>query len=221
MTIQSLPYSTIRNSQPTTHKGFACDGVIDGRPFRILRNDKGGYRPAIGTVVPTTYGMGMVSRTVGHNVIVDMVEYNDTMWSVFDGSGSREIVDIIDSSERVAFLSDCNNASVKAKMNDLKRILTTETGKPSKECLERIENMEGLFTTETEYVTKFYANWEPSDDTEILVEFITTPTESKAERKRRIEKERKQAKALADRLLAQFGEDNIPDFIMGELNDAY
>ena len=54
MTIQSLPYSTIRNSQPTTHKGFACDGVIDDRPFRILRNDKGGYRPAIGTVVPPT-----------------------------------------------------------------------------------------------------------------------------------------------------------------------
>lgn len=221
MTISSIPFGTLKDMQPTTHKGFACDGVIDDRPFRILRNDKGGYRPAIGTVVPTTYGMGMVSRTVGHNVIVDMVEYNDTMWSVFDGSGSREIVDIIDSSERVAFLSDCNNASVKAKMNDLKRILTTETGKPSKECLERIENMEGLFTTETEYVTKFYANWEPSDDTEILVEFITTPTESKAERKRRIEKERKQAKALADRLLAQFGEDNIPDFIMGELNDAY
>lgn len=221
MTISSIPFGTLKDMQPTTHKGFACDGVIDDRPFRILRNDKGGYRPAIGTVVPTTYGMGMVSRTVGYNVIVDMVEYNDTMWSVFDGSGSREIVDIIDSSERVAFLSDCNNASVKAKMNDLKRILTTETGKPSKECLERIENMEGLFTTETEYVTKFYANWEPSDDTEILVEFITTPTESKAERKRRIAKERKQAKALADRLLAQFGEDNIPDFIMGELNDAY
>jgi hypothetical protein len=81
--------------------------------------------------------------------------------------------------------------------------------------------MEGLFTTETEYVTKFHANWVPSDDTEILVEFISTPTESKAERKRRIAMERKQAKALADRLLAEFGEDGIPDFIMGELDEAY
>jgi hypothetical protein len=221
MTIQSLPYSTIRNSQPTTHKGFACDGVIDDRPFRILRNDKGGYRPAIGTVVPTTYGTGMVARTVGYNVIVDVCDYNDKEWCVFDGSGSREVVDLMDSSERVAFLSTCNNSSVKAKMDDLKRILTTETGKPTKECLERIEDMEGLLTNETEYVTKFYANWEPSDDTEILVEFISTPTESKAERKRRLAMERKEAKRLADRLLAEFGSDEIPDEIMGELNDAY
>jgi hypothetical protein len=221
MTIQSLPYSTIRNSQPATHKGFACDGVIDGRPFRILRNDAGGYRPAIGTVVPTTYGTGMVARTVGYSVIVDVCDYNDKEWCVFDGSGSREVVDLMDSSERVAFLSDCNNASVKAKINDLKRILTTETGKPSKECLERIENMEGLFTNETEYVTKFYANWEPSDDTEILVEFIATPTETKAERKRRLAMERKEAKRLADRLLAEYGDDTIPDEIMGELDDAY
>lgn len=221
MTIQSLPYSTIRNSQPTTHKGFACDGVIDDRPFRILRNDRGGYRPAIGTVLPTAYGTGMVSRTVGYDVIVDMCDYNDSMWCVFDKSGSREIVDIIDSSDRVAFLSDCNNHSVKAKMDSLKSILTTDTGKPTKQCLERIESMEGLFTTETEYLTKFLANWVPSDDTEILVEFISTPTESKAERKRRLAMERKQAKALADRLLAQYGDDSIPDEIMGELDDLY
>lgn len=221
MTISFIPFGTLKAMQPTTHKGFACDGVIDDRPFRILRNDKGGYRPAIGTVVPTTYGMGMVSRTVGYNVIVDMIEYNDKEWCVFDQSGSREIVDLMDSADRVAFLSDCNNYSVQAKMDSLKSILTTETGKPTKECLERIESMEGLFTTETEYVTKFHANWVPSDDTEILVEFISTPTESKAERKRRIAMERKQAKVLADRLLAEFGEDGIPDFIMGELDEAY
>ena len=53
------------------------------------------------------------------------------------------------------------------------------------------------------------------------MEFISTPTESKVERKRRLAMERKQAKALADRLLAQYGDDSIPDFIMGELDAAY
>ena len=45
--------------------------------------------------------------------------------------------------------------------------------------------------------------------------------ETKAERKRRIAKERKEAKALADRLLAEYGADDMPDDVANEIADEF
>jgi hypothetical protein len=122
MTIKSLPYSTIRNSQPTTFKGFACDGVIDGRPFRILRNHRGGYRLACGTTLPTPYGVGTVKGyTSEGDVHVAITDFNnDYEYELADGS------DILTAQEKVAMLSACANASIDSTIATIERLYKSE-----------------------------------------------------------------------------------------------
>jgi hypothetical protein len=217
MTTQSLPYSFIKSMQPTTVQGYKVDGIDpDGRPIRIRKNLQGGYILKIGTTLPTPYGMGKVKGyTPDGNMRVAITQWNDEYeYELADGS------DILTAQEKVAMLSACANASVESLIETITRLYKSEsTDKLTKTWQAKVDAIERF--NPNEYVRVVSPMSYIAGYTDIVVDVVTLDRESKAERKRRIAKERKQAKALADRLLAQYGDDSIPDEIMGELDDAY
>lgn len=217
MTIQSLPYSFIKSMTPTTIAGYKVDGIDpDGRPIRIRKSLKGGYILKIGTTLPTPYGVGKVKGyTPDGNMRVAITDFNDDYeYELADGS------DILTAQEKVAMLSACANASIDSTIATIERLYKSEsTGKLTKKWQEKVDNIERF--EPNEYVRVVSPMSYIAGYTDIVVDVVTLDRESKAERKRRLAMERKEAKRLADRLLAEYGSDNIPDEIMGELDDAY
>jgi len=217
MTTQSLPYSFIKSMTPTTIAGYKVDGIDpDGRPIRIRKNLVGGYVFKIGATLPTPYGMGEVKGyTPDGNMRVAITQWNDDYeYELADGS------DILTAQEKVAMLSACANASIDSTIATIERLYKSEsTDKLTKTWQEKVDAIERF--EPNEYVRVVSPMSYISDYTDVVVDVVTLDRESKAERKRRLAMERKEAKRLADRLLAEYGDDTIPDDIMGELNDAY
>ena len=217
MTTQSVSYSTIQSFQPTTVKGYDVDGIdADGRPVRVRRNRFGGVVPVRGATLLTAYGKGVVTGyTTEGNLRVAITDFNDDYeFELADGS------DIYTAEEKVAMLSRCANAGVDSLIETITRLYKSEiTDKLSKTWQEKVDAIERF--EPNEYVRVVSPMSYIAGNTDIVVDVVTLDRESKGERKRRLAMERKQAKALADRLLAQYGDDSIPDEIIGELDDAY
>jgi hypothetical protein len=217
MTTQSVSYSTIQSFQPTTVKGYDVDGIdANGRPVRVRRNRFGGVVPVRGATLLTAYGKGVVTGyTSEGNLRVAITDFNDDYaFELADGS------DIYTAEEKVAMLSRCANAGIDSLIETITRLYKSEiTDKLSKTWQEKVDAIERFASNEfvMDLTDKSYV---PAD-TECIVKVISLDRETKAERKRRIAKERKAAKALADRLLAEYGADDMPDDVADEIADEF
>jgi hypothetical protein len=124
--------------------------------------------------------------------------------------------EILDAPEFIATLTESANRSRDAVVSDLLRILVTLDGNPTRECLERIENIPVL--TKGQFIMDFAPEFEFIGDVAFLCDPVSIERESAADRKARLRAERRAAKRLADEMLESFG---IPDDIAEEIDAEF
>ena len=217
--MQSIGFSQLSQYSQTTHNGLACDLVINGQAYTIRKNSQGGMIPALGSVVPTSYGTAQVVGYVGQGAIVQMLDYTDNMYNVYDGK-TGEVRDYRDAKEQVAWLANMHNLSIESKIMDFERAFATETGKLSKEGDERIDGLRLLDVNEI--IVEFTASWKPSDETEIVIApLVLDLKETRTQREKRLAKERKELLRSADRFLDSIDMGDLPDHIMEEMTEQF
>lgn len=197
----------------STRQGVEFDGIIDGTPVNIRRNRVGGLVPATGSEIQTSYGSAMVVSHWDGSCVLEILEYDDEFLFMTECPKNPEI---LDAPEFVATLTDAANRSRNAVVSDMLRILVTLDGNPTRECLERIENIPVL--TSGQFLMDFGSEFEFIGDVAFLCDPVLIERESASERKARLKAERRAAKRLADEMLDAFG---IPDDIAEEIDAEF
>lgn len=205
-------------STPTIVDNTLIDGFVDGRPVVIRKMRDGMMMPAIGTIVTMPYGTGIVSGYRDDMLVVDVVEFNESF--EFE-TKDIENPDILDASEYVDSLNRCYRRSVESFRSDFQRLYKSEiTGNLSERNEQRMWSAFPMPSTDTEIVIAFTGDYlAPTDH--IVVREVTKQRETPSERRARIKAEQAHAKRLADAMLDDADETDIPEDVMAEIADAF
>ena len=197
----------------STRQGVDFDGILDGTPVNVRRSRHGGLVPACGSEIQTSYGSAIVVSHWGGSCVLEIVEFNDEFLFMTE---CPEDPEILGAPEFVQTLTDAANRSRESMASDMLRILVTLGGAPTRDCLERIENMPVL--TKGQFIMDFGSKFEFVGDVAFLCDPVAIERESASERKARLRAERRAAKKLADEMLESFG---IPDDIADEIDAEF
>lgn len=197
----------------STRQGVDFDGILDGTPVNVRRSRHGGLVPACGSEIQTSYGSAIVVSHWGGSCVLEIVEFNDEFLFMTE---CPEDPEILGAPEFVQTLTDAANRSRESMVSDMLRILVTLGGAPTRDCLERIENMPVL--TKGQFIMDFGSKFEFVGDVAFLCDPVAIERESASERKARLRAERRAAKKLADEMLESFG---IPDDIADEIDAEF
>jgi len=197
----------------STRQGVDFDGIVDGIPVNVRRSRHGGLVPACGSEIQTSYGSAIVVSHWGGSCVLEIVEFNDEFLFMTECPDEPEI---LGAPEFVQTLTDAANRSRESMASDMLRILVTLDGNPTRDCLERIENIPVL--TKGQFIMNFGSKFEFVGDVAFLCDPVAIERESASERKARLRAERRAAKKLADEMLESFG---IPDDIAEEIDAEF
>ena len=214
MTIQSVSFSAVAKFQPQTVRGVQCDGVIDGRPFKVYRSRTGGYVPAVGTVVSTSVGEGIVIAA-GESCIVEILEFNDRTFAFYD-EDTLELIGNLSAREHCKDLAAAANRANASLAADIRRIEVTLDGNVTKAALERIDSLHEF--EPNQIVVSWGPDHEFAEDVEVLVRELPVERETVAQQKARLRRERRAAKRLADEMLENL---EVPEDIQAELEAEF
>lgn len=219
MNTVNVKLSAVNSFQPQTINGIACDGIVDGRPVTIRRNRFDGMVPAIGSTLPTTYGTAQVVGYVDGALKVAVTEFDeDYVFETLD----TDSPDILDAEECVERLARCANADIASVASDIRRLFSTDIGNLSKKGEQMIANL-GYYES-NEYRMNLTGSFDLSEDTEVVCDYVYThllQSETPSERRKRQAIERKQAVALANKLLDESDDNEIPEDIQAEMNECF
>ena len=208
MTVLSVSIAAINNFQPSTCHGVEFDGNVGDTYVNIRRNRDGGFIPAIGTEFVTPQGTAMITNHWGDQCVAEIIEFDEEyLFTVEQGDD----IFIQTAEEYIASLADAANRSRDSKVSDFLRILTTPSGAPTKECLERIEAIPTLDSTE--FLTSFGSHYEFDETVEVQCDVvrIERPQTRKARRRSPMELE------AAMRLRQDELDNDVVDDIYAEL----
>lgn len=219
MNTVNVKLSAINSFQPQTINGVACDGIIDGRPVTIRRNRYNGLVPAIGSTLPTTYGSARVVGYVEGSLKVAITEFDeDYVFETLDTDNP----DIMDAMECVEQLSRCANMDIASLESDIRRLFSTDIGNLSKKGEQMIANL-GHYEP-NEYRMNITGSYDLSEDTEVVCDYVYSyllNNETPSQRRKRQAIERKQAVALANKLLEESDSNDVPEDIQAEMNECF
>ena len=219
MNTVNVKLSAVNSFQPTVINGIACDGIVDGRPVTIRRNRHNGVIPAIGATLPTTYGTAQVVGYVDGSLKVAVTEFDeDYVFETLDSDNP----DILDAQECVERLSQCANREIESLASDIRRLFSTDVGNLTKQGNEMIANLDHYESNE--YRMNLTGSAEVSEDTEIVCDYVYSyllENESPSQRRKRQAIERKQAIELANKLLEQSDDNDIPDDVRAEMDECF
>ena len=219
MNTVNVKLSACNDFQPQTINGIACDGVVNGRPVTIRRNRFDGFVPAIGSTLPTTYGTARVVGYVDGALKVAITEFNqDYIFETLD----IENPDILDAEECVERLSRCANAEIASLASDIQRLFSTDIGNLTKKGEQMIASL-GHYEP-NEYRMNLTGSFDLSEDTEVVCDYVHSyllQNETPSERRKRQAIERKQAVALANKLLDESDNTDIPEDIQAEMAECF
>lgn len=205
-------------STPTIVDDTLVDGFVDGRPVVIRKMRDGMMMPAIGTIVTMPYGTGIVSGYRNEMLVVDVVEFNDSF--EFE-TKDIENPDILDATEYVDSLNRCYRRNVESFRADFRRLYKSEiTGNLSERNEQRMWSTFPMPSTDTEIVISFTGDYLAPTDY-IVVREVTKQRETPSERRARIKAEQAHAKRLADAMLADLDDTDVPEDVMAEIADAF
>ena len=219
MTYKSVALNSFTpSSNPTLVDGVLIDGYVDGRPVLLRKMRDGMLMPAIGTVVSMSYGTGIVTGYSNDMLVVDVVEPNEDF--EFE-TKDPENPDILDVHEYIASLNRCYERSIQSIHSDFTRLYKSEiTETLSDKNLDRMHSAFPLPSTDTEIVCGFVGDYlEPTDF--IVVQEVVKQRETPSERRARIKAEQAHAKRLADAMLDDLDDTDIPEDVMAEIADAF
>lgn len=206
------------SSNPTIVNNVLIDGYVDGKPVLLRKMRDGMLMPAIGTVVSMSYGTGIVTGYSDDMLVVDVVEPNDDF--EFETKDS-ENPDILDVHEYIASLNRCYRRSIESSRSDFTRIYKSEiTGVLSDKNFDRMHSAFPMPSSDTEVVCGFVGDYlEPTDF--IVVQEVVKQRETPSERRARVKAEQAHAKRLADAMLDDLDDADVPDDVMAEIAAAF
>ena len=219
MTYKSVALNSFTpSSNPTIVDGILIDGYVDGKPVLLRKMRDGMLMPAIGTVVSMSYGTGIVTGYSNDMLVVDVVEPNEDF--EFE-TKDVENPDILDVHEYIASLNRCYRRSIESIHSDFTRLYKSEiTETLSDKNLDRMHSAFPLPSTDTEVVCGFVGDYlEPTDF--IVVQEVVKQRETPSERRARIKAEQAHAKRLADAMLDDLDDTDVPEDVMAEIADAF
>ena len=213
----SLPLSIVNTFQPQVINGIACDGIVDGRPVTVRRNQYNGVVPAIGQTFKSTYGTARVVGYVDGALKARIVEFDEDY--EFE-TKDIENPDILTAEECVERLAHCANMGVEGLASDIRRIFATVEGNVTKEGQRHIANLDSF--APNEYRCNLTDAYELlTQDTEVLVDYVYShlvQKETPIERAERIQREIERADKIASELLGDDGSlDSIPADVLAEM----
>ena len=179
MTVLSVSIAAVNQFQPSSRQGVEFDGIVGDAYVNVRRNSQGGLIPAVGTEFVTPQGTAMITNHWGDQCIAEIIEFDEEYLFTVE---LEDDIFIQDAEEYVASLADAANRSRDSKVSDLLRILTTPSGAPTKECLERIVAIPTL--EPTEFLISFGQNAEFDDSVEVQCDVVRIDR-SKARKARR------------------------------------
>ena len=205
-------------STPTIVDGVLIDGYVDGRPVMLRKMRDGMLMPAIGTVVSMSYGTGIVTGYCNDMLVVDVIEPNEDF--EFETKDS-ENPDILDVHEYISSLNRAYRRNIESIHSDFTRLYKSEiTERLSDKNEDRMHLAFPLPSSDTEVVCGFIGDYlEPTDF--IMVQEVVKQRETPSERRARIKAERAYAKRLADAMLDDADDADIPEDVMAEIADAF
>ena len=205
-------------STPTIVDGVLIDGYVDDKPVLLRKMRDGMLMPAIGTVVSMSYGTGIVTGYCNDMLVVDVVEPNEDF--EFE-TKDLECPDILDVHEYIASLNRCYRRSIESIHSDFTRLYKSEvTDVLSDRNADRMHLSSPLPQTDTEVVCGFIGDYlEPTDF--IVVQEVVKQRETPSERRARLQAERAHAKRLADAMLDDLDDTDVPEDVMAEIADAF
>jgi len=216
----TLPLSTVNSFQPQTINGIRVDGIVDGRPVTVRRNHLGGVVPAIGSTFKSTYGTAEVVGYVEGALKARIVQFDENYeFETLDIDNP----DILDAEECVERLSRCANMDSASLASDIRRLYSTDIGNLTKQGEAMLSNLE--YYESNEYRCNLSDAYEHLTlDTEIVCDYVHSYLVSKEtplERSKRQAIERKQAVALANKLLNESDDNEIPDDVRAEMDECF
>ena len=209
-------------STPTIVNDVEIDGYVDGQPVCLRTMRDGMVMPAIGTVVSTQYATGIVVGYTEDMLVVDMVEFNEDF--EFE-TKDPENPDILDVYEYVAGLSRCYRASIACKRETFTRLYKSEiTGVLSDTNQKLLDSAYPMPDSDTTVCIGFVGDmhkWlEPTDH--IVVKFVPLQArETRKERQARQARERALAEKMANAMLDDLDDTEVPEDVMAEIADAF
>ena len=219
MTFKSVALNSFTPvSTPTIVDNVEIDGYVDGKPVILRRMRDGMLMPAIGTVLPLSMGRGIVSGYSNDMLVVDVVEPNEDF--EFETKDS-ENPDILDVHEYIASLNRCYRRSIESIHSDFTRLYKSEiTERLSEKNLDRMHSTFPLPSSDTEVVCGFIGDYlDPTDF--IVVQEVVKQRETPSERRARIKAEQAHAKRLADAMLDDLDDTDVPEDVMAEIAAAF
>ena len=215
----SLPLSIVNTFQPQVINGIACDGIVDGRPVTIRRSRYNGVVPAIGQTFKSTYGTARVVGYVDGALKGAVTKFDeDYEFETLD----IENPDILTAEECVASLSRCANMDSESLASDIRRLFSTDIGNLTKQGEAMLSNLEDYESNE--YRMNLTGSFDLSEDTEVVCDYVHSylvTKETPLERSKRQAIERKQAVALANKLLNESDDNEIPEDVQAEMNECF
>ena len=216
----NLSLSAVNSFQPQIINGIPVDGIVDGRPVTVRRNHLGGVVPAIGSTFKSTYGTAEVVGYVEGALKARIVQFDENYeFETLD----TENPDILDAEECVERLSRCANMGIASLESDIRRLYSTDIGNLSKKGEAMISNL-GYYES-NEYRCNLSDAYEHlTQDTEVVCDYVHSylvTKETPLERSKRQAIERKQAVALANKLLNESDDNGVPDDIQAEMNECF
>jgi len=205
-------------STPTIVDGVLIDGYVDGRPVLLRKMRDGMLMPAIGTVVSMSYGTGIVTGYCNDMLVVDVIEPNEDF--EFE-TKDFENPDILDVHEYISSLNRAYRRNIESIHSDFTRLYKSEiTERLSDKNEDRMHLAFPLPSSDTEVVCGFIGDYlEPTDF--IMVQEVVKQRETPSERRARIKAEQAHAKRLADAMLDDADDADIPEDVMAEIADAF
>ena len=219
MTYKSVALNSFTpSSNPTIVDGVLIDGYVDDKPVLLRKMRDGMLMPAIGTVVSMSYGTGIVTGYCNDMLVVDVVEPNEDF--EFE-TKDLECPDILDVHEYIASLNRAYRRSIESIHSDFTRLYKSEvTDVLSDRNADRMHLSFPLPQTDTEVVCGFIGDYlEPTDF--IVVQEVYKQRETPSERRARLKAEQAHAKRLADAMLDDLDDTDVPEDVMAEIADAF
>ena len=199
-------------STPTIVNNVEIDGYVDGQPVVLRKGRDGMLIPARGTVLPLSMGTGIVTGyTEDGMLIVNVTEFDDDfMWI------NATETNIYDAEEYVAMLNRCYRRGIECNRETFTRLYKSEiTDKLSETNIDKMLKAFPM-PEPTEIVIGFKGDYlDPTDH--ILVREITKQRETPSERRARINAERALAKRLADAMLEELEDVDMPDDVADDI----
>ena len=217
MTTMFISTQSFKSLSPSTVKGFDVDGIVDNKPVRVRYNKHGGLIPSVGSTLLTTYGVGVVKGYDEGALRVAITRFNeDYEFETADG------LDIRDAEECVARLAMVRNSAIDSHIRTITRLYASEiTGKLPKTKQEYVDSIERFEPNEFVMSLSGQSKIHQIKDGGVLVDVIATERETTKERKARLKAERALAKRMADAMLEELEDVDMPDDVADDIAQEF